>query len=154
MIMTNPAQQTAAQLLSQIMSVVHTSGFTQQTLMQKRRVFVSGDIRLDVRRRLVTVAKEPVRLTPREYDLLLMLAAADGAAVPKSFLLSEVWNNSVDAGSRTIAQHISELRRKLEKNPSAPERIMTVPKFGYRLSGQWVEEKPVSADQPGRAGSR
>ncbi len=134
------AQPTAAELLAQLMSAIRTSGFPQQTPMQKRHVFVSGDIRLDVRRRLVTVGSEPVRLTPREYDLLLMLAFADGAAVPKSYLLSEVWNNSVDSSSRTVAQHISELRRKLETNPAVPERIMTVHKFGYRIAGQWIED--------------
>lgn len=151
MMITHSGQPTAAELIAQIMSAIRTSGFPQHTPMQKRHVFVSGDIRLDVRRRLVTIGKDAVRLTPREYDLLLMLAVADGAAVPKSYLLSEVWNNSVDSSSRTIAQHVSELRRKLEKNPSVPERILTVPKFGYRMAGQWIEDRHLRADKAGGA---
>ena len=99
---------------------------------------MSGDIRLDARRRVVYRGNAPVRLSPREYDLFLLLARYDGAPVPKDMLMRVVWKDEVHPTSRTISQHVLELRRKLERNRAQPEIILTVNKFGYRLVGEWV----------------
>ena len=102
--------------------------------------FVFGDVEVDERMRRVTRGGVPIALTPREFELLLAMAKTDGA-VSKHYLLDEIWRNSIAPSSRTIDQHISELRRKLEPNPSHPQYIITVQRYGYRLEGRWVGRK-------------
>lgn len=95
---------------------------------------VAGDIEIDEIYRTVTVAGEEVTLRPKEYDLLVALARRNGAPVSKVKLLEEVWDQRVETTSRTLDQHICELRRKLERDGTTPKRIRTIRKFGYSLS--------------------
>ena len=92
-----------------------------------------GDICIDEKTRTVTRCGEPVKLTPREFDLLVALARHRGAAVSKSMLMRDVWHNVPRADSRTVDAHMFELRRKLEDQASKPKFLLTVRKFGYRL---------------------
>ena len=102
--------------------------------------FCFGDVEVDLHYRRVTRAGREVPLTPREYDLLVELARGDGAPVSVDHLTRTVWKGHIPAESRTIAQHVAEVRAKLERVPSRPEYLLTVRKFGYRLLGQWVTE--------------
>jgi Response regulators consisting of a CheY-like receiver domain and a winged-helix DNA-binding domain len=79
------------------------------------------------------VAGNPVQLRPKEYELIVALARNNGAPVSKKTLLREVWNQHVDTNSRTLDQHICELRRKLEPDATSQKRIMTIRKYGYAL---------------------
>ena len=74
-----------------------------------------------------------VELAPLECDLLLALLGRRGAAVSRYELLTEVWGHAGRVQTRTVDTHIAQLRRKLEADPSRPEHIVTVRKFGYRL---------------------
>lgn len=96
--------------------------------------FTFGDITVDEKTRTVTRGGDEVKLTPREFDLLVALARRRGAAVSKSVLMRDVWNNVPRSDSRTLDAHIFELRRKLECESSAPKLLITVRKFGYRLN--------------------
>ena len=100
--------------------------------------FCFGDVEVDVHFRRVTRGGNELALTPREYDLLVELARADGAPVSNAHLTQVVWKGRVGAESRTIAQHVAELRAKLETIPSRPQYLLTVRKFGYRLVGAWI----------------
>jgi two-component system response regulator MtrA len=92
-----------------------------------------GNICIDEKTRTVTRGGEAVKLTPREFDLLVALARRRGAAVSKSTLMRDVWHNVPRANSRTLDAHMFELRRKLEDEASKPKFLLTVRKFGYRL---------------------
>jgi two-component system alkaline phosphatase synthesis response regulator PhoP len=94
---------------------------------------VFGSITVDARARIVYREGEEVLLTPKEFDLLLALMAKDGAVVSRLDLLKEVWGHRAAVVSRTVDTHISELRRKLEDEPSTPKHILTVHKAGYRF---------------------
>ena len=100
--------------------------------------FVFGNVELDTVSRSVTIDGQPVRLTPREYDLLFALATANGKVVSHEELRSTVWHGTIDRDSRAISQCVSELRRKIEEDPSHPQHIILVRKYGYRLSGTWL----------------
>jgi DNA-binding response OmpR family regulator len=93
----------------------------------------AGDIEIDEVYRTVTVSGREVALRPKEYELLLALARRNGAPVSKEKLLEEVWDQRVETTSRTLDQHICELRRKLERGNATSKRIRTVRKFGYSL---------------------
>jgi DNA-binding response OmpR family regulator len=92
-----------------------------------------SDVEVKRASRSVERAGEPVALTPKEYDLLLALMNRSGAVITRNELLSEVWGYQSDVSTRTVDIHVSELRKKLEKNPAEPRHILTVRKTGYRF---------------------
>jgi DNA-binding response OmpR family regulator len=92
-----------------------------------------GDIEIDERMRMVRRSGVEVKLTFKEYELLLALARRNGAPASKQALMSEVWNTNIQLESRTLDQHVFELRRKLERPAREPRPLLTVRKFGYRL---------------------
>ena len=102
-------------------------------------IFVAGDVELNPAFREVKKAGKPVHLTPREYDLLLSLARRSGIPVTRGHLEQEVWHTELPPRSRTLDQHIVELRRKLEDDPKNPAHILTTRKFGFRFVGKWSE---------------
>ena len=88
---------------------------------------------VDPERRTVHRNGSPVSLTPMEFDLLLALLRRNGTVVSRLDLLQEVWGHSAAVLTRTVDTHVAELRRKLERDPAAPEFILTARKAGYRL---------------------
>ncbi len=92
-----------------------------------------GDIELDPATHKVMRGGAAVVLRPKEYDLLIALAARRGEVVTRDELLHEVWGYADAVISRTVDTHVAELRRKLEEDPAAPRYILTVRKAGYRL---------------------
>ncbi len=92
-----------------------------------------GSVRVDPRARIVLRGGAEVSLTPKEMDLLLALIRRRGGVASRLDLLKEVWGHRAAVVSRTVDTHISELRRKLEDEPSAPKHILTVHKAGYRF---------------------
>ncbi|MCI0432510.1 MAG: response regulator transcription factor [Gemmatimonadetes bacterium] len=93
-----------------------------------------GEIEIDVRARTVNARGRAVDLSPKEFDLLLVLLRRRGATASRAELLREVWRyDNVEVMTRTVDIHVAELRRKLETDPSSPRHILTVRKVGYRL---------------------
>ena len=97
-----------------------------------------GDIEVDAAIRQVRKLGMPVELSPKEFDLLVALAEADGVVRSRQELMQQVWGYEASVLSRTVDTHVAELRRKLEDDPSMPVYLLTVRKAGYRL------EKPVA----------
>ena len=96
-------------------------------------VYRFADIEVDPKTREVHRRGEKLQLSPLEFDLLIALLKRNGSAVQREDLLKEVWGHSAKVYTRTVDTHVAELRKKLEKNPAAPQHILTVPKIGYRL---------------------
>lgn len=82
----------------------------------------------------VTLDGAEIRLTRKEFELLLYLARHEGVVVPKPELLAEVWKQPEGGGERTIDVHLSWLRSKLGESASAPVYLHTVRGVGVRLS--------------------
>lgn len=95
-----------------------------------------GDLTIDVAGHSVTVAGQPVDLSPREFALLHTLALAAGRVVSTDELLASVWGAEYDGESQAVYVHIRWLREKLEENPQHPRRIITVRGVGYKLEPQ------------------
>jgi DNA-binding response OmpR family regulator len=92
-----------------------------------------GTIEVDAARRTVRRDGSSVLLTPMEFDLLLALLRRKGEVVSRIDLLQDVWGHAAAVLTRTVDTHVAELRRKLERDPAAPEFILTARKAGYRL---------------------
>ena len=96
-------------------------------------VFTSGDLKVDLARRLVTVAGREVQLTPTEYELLRVLVTHAGKVLTHRHLLREVWGAEYGEEFHMLHVNISNLRRKIEPDPARPQFIITEPGVGYRL---------------------
>jgi len=93
-----------------------------------------GNIKVDFKKRLVTVSNKKVDLTPREYDLLCFFIGCRGEVVSREKIRKSIWKGSkIYSWSRVIDVHIQHLRQKIEKDPSNPKYIITVPGAGYRF---------------------
>ena len=97
----------------------------------ERPVFRSGDLSVDLVRRIVSVRNAEVRLSPKEYDILRMLVAHAGKVLTHRMLLNEVWGGDTDVQYLRI--YIRQLRQKIEANPEQPQHILTETGVGYRL---------------------
>ena len=97
----------------------------------ERPLFRSGELSVDLVRRIVTVHGEEVKLTPREYDLLRLLVAHAGKVLTHKFILREVWGAETDVQYLRI--YIRALRQKIEPDPERPTHILTETGVGYRL---------------------
>jgi two-component system KDP operon response regulator KdpE len=96
-------------------------------------VFASGDLTVDLVRRVVTMAGQEVQLTPTEYDLLRVLVTHAGKVLTHRQLLREVWGVGYGQEMHMLRVNISNLRRKIEPDPARPRYILTEPGVGYRL---------------------
>jgi two-component system, OmpR family, KDP operon response regulator KdpE len=97
----------------------------------EKPIFRSGDLAVDLVRRIVTVGGQEVKLSPREYDLLRLLVAHAGKVLTHKFLLREVWGGDGDVQYLRI--YIRSLRQKIEAHPERPQHILTEQGVGYRL---------------------
>lgn len=97
----------------------------------KHPVFKSGDLTVDLVRRIVTLRGNEVKFTPREYDLLRLLIAHAGKVLTHKFILREVWGTETDVQYLRI--YIRTLRQKIEANPEQPQLILTEQGVGYRF---------------------
>ena len=97
----------------------------------EKPLFKSGDLTVDLVRRIVMVRDEEVKLTPREYDLLRLLVAHAGKVLTHKFILKEVWGGETDVQYLRI--YVRALRQKLEADPEQPSLILTEQGVGYRL---------------------
>jgi two-component system KDP operon response regulator KdpE len=97
-------------------------------------VFTTGELIVDVTSREVRVAGQKVQLTPTEYDLLKALVAHPGRVLTHRQLTKAVWGGlSYEDELHLLRVNISNLRHKLEPNPTSPRYIVTEPGVGYRL---------------------
>jgi len=96
-------------------------------------VLKAGDVEIDLVRRLVTRGGSPVRLSPREYDLLTCLAEGAGKVLTQTQLLTAVWGPANAEDVQYLRVFIGHLRQKLEADPSSPRLIVTEPGVGYRF---------------------
>ena len=106
---------------------------TEKSALQKELTF--GELIINITRHEVTLNSDVLSLKPKEYELLLFFAEHRGQMLSREFILERVWGWDYVGDSRTVDVHIRWLRKKIEKDPSNPERIITVRGGGYRFEG-------------------
>lgn len=123
-----------------------TKPFKQQELIARIRaqlrrtenrnseVITLGELRIDVRRHQVLRDGEEIRLTPLEFDLLLVLARRPGEVLSRDELLGEVWGYRNLSDTRLVNVHIQRLRAKIERDPENPAIVLTVRGVGYKAA--------------------
>ena len=96
-------------------------------------VFTSSDLQVDLGSRRVTVGGADISLTPTEYDILRLLVTHAGKVLTHTHILKQIWGIAYLEQPHVLRVNVSNLRRKLESDPSRPQHIITEPGVGYRL---------------------
>jgi two-component system KDP operon response regulator KdpE len=96
-------------------------------------VFVSGQLKVDLLKRQVHLGDQEVHLTPIQYRLLSLLVKNAGKVLTHQYILKEVWGPSYAENSHYLRIYMSQLRQKLEADPTQPQYLLTESGVGYRL---------------------
>ena len=96
-------------------------------------IYQVDDLKVDLARRLVSLQEREISLTPTEYDLLRVLVQAAGKVLTHRQLLRQVWGAGYEGEMHLLRVNMSNLRRKIEPDPSRPHYILTESGVGYRL---------------------
>ena len=97
----------------------------------ERPVFQTGDLSVDLVKRIVKVTGKEVKLSPKEYDILRILVQHAGKVITHRHLLEQVWGGSTDV--QYLRVYVRQLRQKIERSPDEPQYITTETGVGYRL---------------------
>lgn len=119
--------------VSELMARIRVA-LRHQANVKDEPIFQLGDLYIDLSRRLVKVAETEVHLTPTEYDLLKILAAHAGKVLTHRQLIAHIWGVDNPEHSQYLRIYISQLRKKIEKDPTQPNFLLTEPGIGYRLT--------------------
>ena len=104
----------------------------------KPTIFHIGGLCVDDERKEVTVDGEPVKLTPIEYRILLLLVQNPGRVFSISQIYERIWKEEAISGDNTVAVHIRHIREKIEINPKDPRYLKVVWGVGYKIERQEV----------------
>ncbi|MGD2163077.1 MAG: response regulator transcription factor [Anaerolineales bacterium] len=118
-----------AELTARIHAVVARAGSQRDG----EASLVVSDLVIDLRKREVSLAGKSLELTPTEFRLLAALAERAGEAVSKEELTANVWGKNRSSSGSVLRRYIWLLRKKIEKDPSDPRRLITMRGYGYRL---------------------
>jgi len=119
-----------AELLARVRAALRRTRIADRPV---RPVHAFGDVRVDVVARTVIRGTERIEMTATEFDLLLCLIEARGAALSRDAIFARVWGPSHHGTPRTIDNFIQQLRAKLEVDPQRPRHVQTVRGVGYRF---------------------
>jgi two-component system KDP operon response regulator KdpE len=100
---------------------------------ERDAVLRRGDFVIDNVRHTVTVSGREIRLTPKEFDLLLFLARNSGKVLTHGTLLNAVWGSESIQQTEYLRVFVGQLRKKVEPDPGSPRYIVTEPWVGYRF---------------------
>ena len=105
----------------------------RQTTKTDDPVLQVDNLKMDVARRLVTVNDVQISLTPTEYEILRLLLQNAGKVITHRQLIRQVWGTAYESEMHILRVNISNLRRKIEPDPSRPHYLLTESGVGYRL---------------------
>jgi DNA-binding response OmpR family regulator len=94
---------------------------------------IYGSLEIDRLGRSVRRCGQFIRLTPKEFDLLELLASNPGRAFERKVLLERIWGYQFPGETRTVDVHIQRLRQRIEENPRQPRCLVTVRNVGYKF---------------------
>jgi two-component system KDP operon response regulator KdpE len=118
--------------IGELMARIRAAVRRKSSLMAEPAQYSAGELAIDFAARRVTLAGEPVKLSPKEYDLLRTLALSAGQVVTHKRLLAAGWGEGA-ADTQYLRVYIGLLRQKIEEDPGDPRLLLTEPGVGYRL---------------------
>lgn len=120
------------ELVARMRAVLRRRSNDATVPVERGEVLEVTDVRLDPERHEVEVRGEPVRLPLKEFELLALLLANAGRVLTRETLIDRVWGLDYVGDTKTLDVHIKRLRAKIEPDPTAPSRIVTIRGLGYK----------------------
>ncbi|MBO9606192.1 MAG: response regulator transcription factor [Paenibacillaceae bacterium] len=121
------------ELLARVKSQLRRYKMMQAPQPAKENEIVIDGLTINTSTHKVTIEDEEVRLTPREFAILELLARNRGIVLSMERIYQEVWNEPFMESNNTVMVHIRKIREKIEKNPGDPRYILTVWGIGYKI---------------------
>lgn len=121
------------ELALRVKAVLRRSAATSRK--QVKEILKYGHLVIDYNKRLVQNGDRDINLTPKEFDLLWLMASHPGQVFTKPHLLERIWESTYEGDENTVNVHIRRLREKIEDDPSSPIYIKTVWGMGYKFLG-------------------
>ncbi len=106
---------------------------TGEIALPSAETIVVGDVSLDPEEHVVTIGGEIVPMPLKEFDVLRLLLTNAGRVLTREMLIDRVWGSDYVGDTKTLDVHIKRLRSKIEDDPSAPTRIITIRGLGYKF---------------------
>lgn len=119
--------------MSELMARIRVA-MRHQGNLKDEPVIQIADLCIDLSRRQVKMAGNEIHLTPTEYDIFKILVSNAGKVVTHRQILTAIWGNNGQEYAQYLRIYISQLRKKIEKDPNQPRFILTEPGVGYRLA--------------------
>ena len=104
------------------------------SLTRQSPILETGDLRIDLNGHTVTLAGNVLDLKPREFDLIELFVGNKGRAFSRGEILTQLWGHDFIGDPRTVDVHVRWLRKKIEREPDNPQRIVTVRGMGYKFT--------------------
>lgn len=127
------------ELIARVKAQLRRLRLDKDDLIQEREIEENilrfDNLTIDLNRREVSLDDQKLSLKPKEYDLLYYLVQHRGHVLSRDRILEKVWGWDFHGESRTVDVHIRWLRKKIEEDPSNPQKILTVRGVGYRFEG-------------------
>jgi two-component system response regulator RegX3 len=127
-----PKPFSTAELVSRVRALLRRRELDRE--QSRAAIREVGGIRIDLARHRVIVDGSPVELTASEFKLLLLLAEQPERVFTREQIMEHLWESPYVGDTRACDVHVSNLRRKLERDPAHPERIVTVRGIGYKIA--------------------
>ncbi|MGL6031242.1 MAG: response regulator transcription factor [Kurthia gibsonii] len=121
------------ELITRVKSQIRRSTKYNEAIEQNRRNIQIEDLNINLETRLVYVHGNEIRLTPKEFDILALLAKNQGMVMSVEKIYEMVWRDDFLKSDNTVMVHITKIREKIEDNPKKPSYIKTVWGVGYKI---------------------
>jgi len=121
------------ELMARVKANLRRTNQEANTKEKGKQMLRSGNLQIDIERYAVMVSDNPVHLSTKEMQLLILLASNPNRVYSTEQLYDLIWGEDHFGDLKTVSVHISTLRKKIEKNPSKPSFIITVRGFGYKF---------------------
>ena len=125
-----------AELMARVRANLRRSNQSNQEAEMEdssNQIIMIGDLHIDTELYYVTVGGEPIHLSTKEMQLLILLASNPNRVYSTEQLYDLIWGEGHYGDLKTVSVHISTLRKKIEKHPAKPEYIITIRGFGYKF---------------------
>lgn len=117
----------------ELLARIRTS-LRHSTQLQKGICYHHKELVIDYDKHMVTLSGEMIHLTQIEFKLLTLLSQNSGKVLTYSFIMEKIWGPYMDNNNQILRVNMANIRRKIEKNPAAPEYVFTEIGIGYRMA--------------------
>ena len=122
-----------AELLARIRAALRNGRYRESASGAQESLYRSGDLTIDLEKRVVKVEGNPVHLTQNEYKIVALLCQHAGSVLTYEYMIKNIWGPYANCDAQILRVNMGNIRRKIEKDPSYPEYIVTEIGVGYRM---------------------